>query len=359
MAHKILVGTIKGAFLLTKGGKTAAGEPVWSLSDPLFKGWSVGCACVGPDGRYYVGTANFVYGATIQVSEDLVNWRPVSKGPEYPDHEEPGSKSVQPSLTNIWKITTDGTWLYAGVSDAGLFRSSDGEIWEPLSGLNDHPTRNAWQPGFGGLCAHAILVDPTNRNRIWVGISAVGVFRSDDGGATWQAKNRGIPVIIEDEKHKEIGFCVHGLALDPFNPERIYRQDHLGMFVSDNAADSWVPFDDGLPANFGFPIEVDSQGRLYAFPQESDQYRMAPNGTLAVYTRSMDDSQWIISNSGLPTSNAYVSVLRNAMCADRSHYGTVVFGTTNGSVHLTEDSGGSWINLPDLLPRIQCVEALQ
>lgn len=185
-----IVGTAKGAWVF----RSDAARQNWSIEGPLFKGWKVTAASRARDGRYLLGTASEVYGAAIQVSRDLKEWQQAPDGPKYPEGG--------PKLKQIWTIHTKAERLYAGVDEAGMFASDDGLHWQPLNGLNNHPTRGSWFPGNGGLCAHAVLHDG---RRLWCGISAVGVFRSDDGGETWRTRNQGAPIIIEDKVHKDIG----------------------------------------------------------------------------------------------------------------------------------------------------------
>jgi hypothetical protein len=189
----VMVGTEKGAWIFRSAG---AG---WKVEDPIFKGWKVTAATRDKRGRTFAGVASFVYGTTIQSSTDLAKWTQAPAGPAYPE----GGKR---KLKQIWRIHADDGRYLAGVDEAGLFSSEDGDSWKPVAALNEHPSSAAWQPGNGGLCAHAILADAKNPRRLWCGISAVGVFRTDDGGATWVAKNQGVPVILEDKDHKDIGY---------------------------------------------------------------------------------------------------------------------------------------------------------
>ena len=195
-AVTLVVGTTKGGFVL----RSDASREKWQVGPPFFKGWKVTAVARGGGGQWLAGTASDIYGAAIQRSDDLENWTQVEKGPGYP---EGGSAK----FTQVWRILTTDSDYFAGVHDAGLFRSRDqGASWEPVPGLNDHATRASWFPGAGGLCAHSILLDPRDARRMWVGISAVGVFRSEDGGDTWTPRNEGVPVTIEDEKLKDIGY---------------------------------------------------------------------------------------------------------------------------------------------------------
>ena len=252
-----IVGTEKGAFVCRSKGDRRD----WTIEGPIFKGWRVTATARTPGGRYLVATASHVYGPALHASSDLENWRQVERRPAY-------AEGSDRKLNQIWTLHCTPERHYAGVDVAGLFTSEDdGESWTPVPGLNDHPTRNAWFPGAGGLCAHAVLVDPHRPERIWCGISAVGVWRSDDGGASWQAKNRGVHCVMEDRDTAEIGYCVHGLAHDPDDAGIIYRQDHTGMYRSRDAGDTWERIENGLPSWFGFPVVIDRRTKtLYAFP---------------------------------------------------------------------------------------------
>ncbi len=348
MGVVVVVGTAKGAFIL----RSNKDRKSWEIEGPLFKGWKVTTAARDADGTYLFGTASDVYGAAIQKSKDLKTWRQVSAGPAYAE----GGKHT---LTQVWKIVPHNGVCYAGVAEAGLFRSEDGgENWAPVRGLNEHRTRDAWCPGAGGLCAHAILVDPRNPKRIWCGISGVGVFRSDDGGVSWNAKNNGVPVIIEDKDYSDIGFCVHALAQDPNSPDRIYRQDHRGMFRTRDGGENWERIENGLDSGFGFPVVRDrASGALFIVPLESDEYRVPKDGRLQVFRSRDDGDSWQPLSRGLPQENFFSIVLRGAMDVDHLDPGGVYMGTTSGDVFVSVDEGDSWTALPCRLPRVQCVTA--
>lgn len=344
----LIVGTDKGAFLL----RADAGRARWTVEGPLFKGWTVTAAARDARGRYFLGVTSRVYGATIQSSDDLARWRQAPAGPSYP-------AGGQRKLNQIWEIRAHGGAFFAGVDEAGLFRSEDGgESWKPVDGLNEHPTRAAWLPGAGGLCAHAIVGDPGNPRRMWCGISAVGVFRTDDGGLTWHPKNRGVPVVIEDKVHKDIGYCVHALAQDPDDPATIYRQDHRGMYRTRDGGDSWQKIETGLPSSFGFPLGLDPRTKaLFAVPLESDEYRMPPEGRLRVYRSVNGGESWEPLSRGLPPAHAYPVVLRKALAVDGLDPAGVYVGTTSGTLHASRDRGETWETLPVMLSRILCVAA--
>ncbi len=348
MSVTVVAGTDKGGFLIRSDNNRRD----WRIEGPIFKGWKVTAVGRNGEGDYLAGTGSFVYGAAIQRSRDLKEWRQVERGPAY--DKDSGRK-----LNQIWRIAGHHGVCYAGVDEAGLFRSRDGgETWEPLHGLNDHPTRRSWQPGNGGLCCHAILLDPKNPKRLWCGISAVGVFRSDDGGQTWHPKNKGVRVILEDKDHPDIGYCVHGLAQDPKNPDVIYRQDHVGMYRSRDGGDTWEVNENGLGSSFGFPIAIDKRTRtLFAIPLESDEYRLPREGKLRVFRSTDGGDSWQASAKGLPQEHAYAGVLRGALATDEQDPAGVYFGTTAGDVYVSNDLGESWRALPCRLPRIHCIAA--
>ena len=350
MSVSVIIGTEKGAFIARSDDRRSA----WSIEGPLFKGWKVTASARSPSGKYFAATTSFVYGAAIQAGNDLRTWRQIEHGPAYP---EGGDRK----LNQIWTIECGPSRHYAGVDTAGLFSSDDdGETWQPVSGLNDHPSRRAWAPGAGGLAAHAVLVDPRNRDRVWCGISAVGVWRSDDGGATWTPRNDGVRCMLEDKEFPGIGYCVHGLAQDPDDANSIYRQDHSGMYLTRDGGDSWQRNENGLPSWFGFPIAADARtGTLFAFPMESDEYRMPVDGRFRVYRSGDRGASWEPLTRGLPEHPSYASVLRGAMAVDTLDPAGVYVGSTSGEVFVSADAGDSWRQLPCILPRILSVSAYE
>ncbi len=342
MSVRLMVGTGKGGFWVSSDDRRA-----WKVSGPFFKGWKVTAGVRLADGRYMAAVASDIYGPALHVSRDGVDWEQLPNGPAYPD----GSDR---RLRQVWTLRENRGVVYAGVQDAGLFTSSDGgESWDAVAGLNEHTSRAAWMPGAGGLCAHALLFDDRDPDRMWCGISAVGVFRTDDGGATWTPRNEGVPAALEDEHHKGIGTCVHALAQDPDDSDRIFRQDHLGMFRSGDGANRWERNERGLDAAFGFPIVIDRTSKfLFAVPLEADQYRVPPGGALQVFRSTDAGDSWHSASAGLPAADAYGTVLRGAMAVDNLEPGGVYMGTTAGTLHVSADLGESWTNLPVTLPRI-------
>jgi photosystem II stability/assembly factor-like uncharacterized protein len=341
---KILTGTDKGAYLLEESSGS------WDVTGPMFPGWKVSAFGTAPDGTHLAAVGSNWFGVGIHRSDDLRSWRQTDNPPEWP--EELGRKMEQ-----VWTFHTNGDRVWAGVAEAGLFTSGDGGVtWDPVKGLNEHRTRNDWQPGFGGLCAHRVKVDG---DRQWVAISSVGVFRSDDGGETWEPKDDGVDAVglPEDAPRPEIGYCVHCVVHHPADPNRIWRQDHSGVYRTENGGDDWERIENGLPANFGFVMWRDaSSGRLFTIPLEADANRLPVGGALRVYRSDDDGDSWQVSGDGWPSSPQFTGVLRGAFDGDDE--GTFCFGTTGGKLWLTRDNGDTWQELSPVFPRIGAVTLL-
>jgi photosystem II stability/assembly factor-like uncharacterized protein len=350
----LLVGTNKGAFFYQSD--KSGGD--WKMSGPYMAGWEIYSLLAAPNNRaatprLFAGTSSFVYGPTVRVSDDMgATWRQIEKGPSY--GADAGWK-----LQQIWQIvpghpSQPGTF-YAGVADAGLFVSRDGgENWSEVDSLTKHPTRPKWFPGGGGLCLHTIVVDPTNPNRMWLGISAVGVFRTEDGGKSWTVRNQGLGQIATgDGPDSPVAHCVHKIVRDPARPDTLYMQYHGGVYRSTDGADNWTRIESGLPSNFGFPMAMTKKGDLFIAPLESDEKRMAKEGRLRVYRSRDRGDTWQEMKGGLPDQH-YVGVLRDAMTTDSND--GLYFGTTSGELFASRDAGDSWQKLPGQLPRITCVK---
>lgn len=345
----LLIGTVKGVFLY----HTDERRTEWQLSGPHLGGWEV-FSLVGDsrNGRILAGTGHFLHGPTIRTSSDFgATWESVERNPAYPE----GSKF---QLKHIWQIvpghaSQPGTW-YAGVDDAGLFVSRDDACtWTELAGLTGHPTRPRWIPGFGGLCLHSVLVDPSDPNRQWVGISAVGVFRSTDAGESWTLCNNGLHnVAPEFVRDPDMGRCVHKMVLDPQRPGVLYIQYHGGVFKSENAGDSWTRISAGLPHDFGFPMAITPRGDLFVVPLLSDENRVVPDGALKVWRSRDQGRSWRAMTSGLPQKEHFVGVLRDAMTSDPLSPAGVYVGTTGGELFHSNDDGENWEKLPASFPRI-------
>jgi len=354
----VLAGTQKGAFICWSDAERRE----WRIDGPMHRGWEVTTLDVDDrDGKptLWAGVGSEWFGASLHRSDDLgESWSQIESGPAYP--ADAGRR-----LERIWTVRpghpSEPDVLWAGVAQAGLFRSADrGETWSEVPGLNDHPTRSAWSPGAGGLCCHTLLVDPSNPRRLWAGISAVGCFRTDDGGETWSVHNQGIPRAIEDEEHKEVGCCVHKMVLTPNRPDRLFQQNHKGVFRSVDGADSWQRIENGLSTWFGFPMVMDPNepDTLFVVPQESDEYRFPVGGRLTVGRTCDGGESWELLRNGLPSGPTYTGVLRSAMAVDGLPACGVYFGTSGGQIHYSRDRGDSWHTLPCVLPRISSVTTM-
>jgi hypothetical protein len=342
------IGTAKGAWFARSDDRER-----WEITGPALKGWEVSTLGVAPDGTFLAGTGSSWYGAAVHRSQDLEQWDQVIDGPGYPP--EQGH-----TLERIWTFAPVGDALYCGVARAGLFRSDDnGQSWQPNAALNDHASSQYWQPGLGGLTLHRILGDPTDSGHLWVGISAVGVWETTDGGQTWETRNQGVNLAAPNE-HFDIGYCVHRIVNDPADPTHIWRQDHMGVYRTIDGGRTWERIQNGLPGSgFGFVMVRDpAGGALFNVPLESDEYRMPVDGRLRVYRSTDSGDSWHASGVGLPDHPFYTAVLRDAMDVDGLNPGGVYFGTTGGEVWCSCDTGDTWNRLPVNLPRISSIKVL-
>jgi photosystem II stability/assembly factor-like uncharacterized protein len=349
----ILVGTKKGAFILEGDERRLD----WTVRGPLCEGWPVTHVAQDPaTGALVAGTGSPWFGPAVWRSDDLgATWSHSSEGLTYGDAEG------DPKVVRVWNVTAAHGALYAGVEPAGLFRSSDGgATWAHVAGLRQHPTAPSWQPGNGGLCLHSIVAHPTDPERLWVGISAVGVFATDDGGATWEARNKGVRADFMPDPYPETGQCVHRLVMASGMPDRLYQQNHCGTYRSDDAGRAWTSLEgNGLPSTFGFPMVVHPRDpdTAYTIPLNgADQGRYVPGAALAVWMTRDAGASWTALRDGLPQEDAYVGVLRGAMAVDNADPFGIYFGTGTGQLFASADEGRSWRRIADLLPPISSVE---
>jgi hypothetical protein len=362
---RVLVGTRKGSFMLFSDAK----REQWDISGPYLAGWEIyhlKGSPVNPD-RLYASQTSAWFGQVIQRSNDGGNtWEPV--GNKYVYQGPPGTHqwfdgSQRPwEFKRVWKLEpslTEPETVYAGVEDAALFRSNDGgQSWQELRGLRS-VKGEAWAPGAGGMCLHTIIQDPGNPNRIFTAISAAGAFRTDDGGHTWQAVNRGLISNTElPDPNVEVGHCVHSIAMHPSRPNVLFMQKHWDVMRTDDAGDSWYEVSGNLPSDFGFAIAVHSHepDTIYVVPIKSDSEHYPPEGKLRVYRSRSGGNEWQALTKGLPQSNCYVNVLRSAMAVDKIDPCGVYFGTTGGQVYASADAGDSWISIVHDLPAVLSVE---
>jgi len=354
----LLVGTMKGAFLL----RSNSARERWEVGGPHFPGHSVyAMAYDGRAGRrrLWAGTGSMHWGAVLRTSDDFGRtWT----NPEAANVRFPTETGV--SLKQIWKIrpgrSQEPETLYCGVEPAALFESRDGgETWNLNQGLHDHPHRALWQPGGGGLCLHTVMPDPANRERLTVAISTGGVYRSDDGGRSWQPRNQGVRAEFMPDKYPEFGQCVHKIVLHPSNPQRLFLQNHWGLYRSDNGGDSWQDIARGVPSDFGFCMVMHPHDpeTVYIVPIESDEFRCTPEGKLRVYRTRDAGGSWEALTRGLPQKDALETVLRDAMSVDHLNPAGVYFGTRSGQVWGSPDGGASWNQILGGLPPVVSVEA--
>lgn len=364
---RLLVGTRKGAFVLTAEGK----RKDWQVEGPHFAGWEVYHAKASPAApqRVYASQSNGWFGQLLQRSDDGgSSWSAV--GNDFGYQGESGTHlwydgTPRPwEFTRIWHLepsADDPDTVYAGAQDAALFRSSDGgQTWEELTALRHHRTSASWQPGAGGLCLHTIIVGPDDPAKIFVAISAAGVFRSDDAGQTWRPANKGLKsegVIADPDA--EVGHCVHRVAVHPSRPDVLYMQKHWDVMRSDDGGASWTDVGAGLPSDFGFCIDVHAHepGTVFVVPIKSDSEHFPPEGKLRVYRSRSGGNEWEPLTTGLPQANCYVNVLRDAMSVDSLEPCGVYFGTTGGQVYGSADGGETWTAIVRDLPAVLSVEA--
>lgn len=362
---RVLVGTHKGAFILTSDGI----RKKWKIDGPLFPGmevYHIKGSAANPN-RLYASQPSDWFGQIMQRSDDGgKTWTAINN--EFKYSGETGTHKWYDGTQHPWEFKrvwylepspTDPDTVYAGVEDAALFRSIDaGESWQELPGLRK-VKGDLWQPGAGGMCLHNIILDPRNPRRIYVAISAAGAFRSDDGGETWRAITKGLYSGNElPDPTTEVGHCVHGIAMHPSRPEVLFMQKHWDVLRSNDAGDSWHEVSGNLPSDFGFPIAVHAHEpeTIYVVPIKSDSEHFPPDGKLRVYRSRTGGNEWEALTKGLPQEDCYVNVLRSAMAVDTLDPCGIYFGTTGGQVYASADSGDNWTPVVRDLPKVLSVE---
>jgi photosystem II stability/assembly factor-like uncharacterized protein len=377
---RVLVGTKKGAFILTADGK----RQKWDVTGPHFAGWELYHLKGSPvdPNRIYASQSSGWFGQIIQRSSDGGKTWEQPGGEKTPSpYDPPGgvsNKFVYDGVTGthqwydgkphpwefkrVWHLEpslSDPDTVYAGVEDAAIFRTTNGaKSWEEMSGLRKHGSGPKWQPGAGGMCLHTILIDPKNPQRIFIAISSAGAFRTDDGGETWKPINRGLKSDYIPDPDAEVGHCVHRIAFHPSKPDTLFMQKHWDVMRSDDAGDNWHEVSGNLPSDFGFPIDVHAHEpeTIYVVPIKSDSEHYPPEGKLRVYRSKTGGNEWEALTKGLPQSDCYVNVLRDAMAVDSLDDCGVYFGTTGGQVYCSPDGGDTWSAIVRDLPSVLSVE---
>ncbi|MGB8196910.1 MAG: hypothetical protein WCF25_07890 [Acidimicrobiales bacterium] len=362
---RLLVGTRKGAFILQSDGQRTD----WNVSGPLFGGWEMYHLKGSPvdPNRIYASQTTGWFGQLIQRSNDGgATWEPV--GNQFNYDGVPGTHQWYDGTPHPWEFArvwhlepslTDPDTVLAGVEDAALFQSTDGAAtWTELSGLRNQDSGSSWQPGAGGMCLHSIIVSPKDPQRIFVAISAAGAFRTDDGGSTWRPINKGLHSEGIPDEDAEVGHCVHHIAMHPSRPDTLFMQKHWDVMRTDNAGDSWVEVSGNLPTDFGFAIDVHAHEpeTVYVVPIKSDSEHYPLDGQLRVYRSRSGGNEWQPLTKGLPQSNCFVDVLRDAMSVDTLDPCGLYFGTTGGQVYASNDEGDSWEPIVRDLPAVLSVE---
>jgi photosystem II stability/assembly factor-like uncharacterized protein len=362
---RVLVGTRKGAFILSADGK----RQNWSVNGPHFGGWEIYHLKGSPadPNRIYVSQGSSWFGQLMQRSSDGgQTWETV--GNKFAYEGTPGTHQWYDGTPHPWEFKrvwhlepslNDPDVVHAGVEDAALFKTTDGgQTWSELPGLRTHQSGPHWAPGAGGMCLHTILIDPSKADRMFIAISAAGAFRSEDGGASWTPINRGLRSEQIPNPEAEVGHCVHRIAMHRSRPKTLFMQKHWDVMRSDDGGDSWREVSGNLPTDFGFVIDVHAQEpeTIYVVPIKSDSEHYPPDGKLRVYRSRTGGSEWEALTNGLPQRDCYVNVLRDAMAVDALDKCGIYFGTTGGQVYGSADAGDTWAPIVRDLPPVLSVE---
>jgi photosystem II stability/assembly factor-like uncharacterized protein len=349
---------MKGAFIFSSNAE----RKEWTKHGPYFPGESVYSLAYDERGgkqRTFAATRSFHWGSNIRRSDDFgETWSAQDRtAVRFPE----GSNL---SLTQVWQIMPgprdEPDVLWAGVEPTALFQSRDGgETWSAVDGLLQHPHRPQWTPGGGGMCLHTIVPDPSNKNRMVIAMSTGGCYRTDDGGATWRARNVGVRAQFLPNKYPEFGQCVHKIVHNPAHNGRLFLQNHWGLYRSDDWGDNWTDIANGVPSDFGFAMQAHPHDpdTVYIIPLQSDEFRCTPEAKLRVYRTKNAGASWEPLTNGLPQQDAYETVLRDAMSADSQKSAGVYFGTRSGKVYGSADAVDSWQNIAIALPPVVCVRA--
>ena len=362
---RVLVGTRKGAFILNSDGK----RKDWTVSGPFFAGWEIyhmKGSTVDPN-RIYASQSSSWSGQVVQRSDDGgVTWNAVDNKFAYAG--VPGTHQWYDGTPHPWEFKrvwhfepslTDANTVLAGVEDAALFKSTDGGAsWEELKGLREHGTGPHWQPGAGGMCLHTVILDPSDEKRIYIAISAAGAFRTDDGGVTWKPINKGLRSQYIPDPNAEVGHCVHHVAMHKSRPGVLFMQKHWDVMRSDDAGDNWHEVSGNLPTDFGFVIDVHAHEpeTIFVVPIKSDSEHYVPDGKLRVFRSKTGGNEWEALEKGLPQKDCYVNVLRDAMAVDSLDKCGIYFGTSGGQVYASADAGDSWAPIVHDLPGVLSIE---
>jgi photosystem II stability/assembly factor-like uncharacterized protein len=382
---RVLVGTKKGAFILTADGK----RQKWEISGPFFAGWEIYHMKGSPKdpNRIYASQTSGWFGQIIQRSDDGGKTWSIPGGEKMPEPGPPtevsnkfvydtSAETGKPLTTHQWYDGTQHPWefkrvwhlepslddpntVYAGVEDAAMFRTTDGaKSWHEMAGMRGHGTGPQWAPGAGGMGLHTILIDPKNPRRMYIAISSAGTFRTDDGGKTWKVITKGLRSNYIPDPAAEIGHCIHRIVLHPSRPDTVFMQKHWDVMRTDDAGENWREVSGNLPTDFGFVIDVHAHEpeTIYVVPITSDSLHYPMDGALRVYRSKTGGNEWEALTRGLPQKDCYVNVLRDAMCVDSLDKCGIYFGTTGGQVYCSTDSGENWSPIASHLPAVLSVE---